>query len=192
MSTTRTRTLISLLILIGATLLIIGVAFVFSSIEEETVSMNPTVFDVKPGEGWVYTIYNVKKDEVVHIEFSVSGGSGDIDFYIKDPSGGYIYGPLRVYNSLSYEFKAIESGNYEFVFDNTFSLVTTKRVSINAYIKTMPYLGLVYVGAVLIIIGGIMLGAGLIIYDVTKTSRSRTTSEAHRSQPSEAGAHAPS
>jgi len=192
MSTTRTRTLVSLLILIGATLLIIGVGFVFSSLEEKTVPMNPTVFDVKPGEGWVYTIYNVKKDEIVHIEFSVSGGSNDIDFYIKDPSGGYIYGPLRVYNGLSYEFKATESGNYEFVFDNTFSLATTKRVSINAYIKTMPYLGLVYVGGVLIIISGIMIGAGSIIYDVTKTSRSRATSETRGSQLSEAGARASS
>jgi len=194
MSTSGLRVLILLLAFIGVILLAMGASFIQSSQKEITVPMNPHVLDIKPGEEWSYTIYNVQKGHVVGIVFSVSGGNNDINFYIKDPSGGYIYGPLRVYNSLSYEFKAMESGNYEFVFDNTFSSITTKRVSINAYIKTGLDSELEEEGIVLVGLGAILLIAvlvvGLLMYnEASKTSKSSPTSATYRSQPSEAGAH---
>jgi len=172
MSTTSLRVLILSLFFIGGALLGSGIVFIISSLEEKTVSMNPSAFDVRPGERMSYIIRYVRSGDVVHIEFSVSGGNNDIDFSIIGPGGGYIYGPLRVYNSLSYEFKAMESGDYNFIFDNSFSLFTTKRVSINAYVKTRPYSEFKDIGAILLIISGIMLGTGSIIHSVSKTSRS--------------------
>jgi len=192
MSTTGTRVLVLLLILIGALLLAIGVPLLYFSSKGITTSMNPYVVDIPPGERWFYTL-SVQRGDVVRIELSVSGGKGDIYFSITDPYGYYVYGPLRVYNSLSYEFKATESGYYYLTFDNTFSLITTKHVSLNIYIKNQPDSGFGYAGIMLIVFGITMLATGLLMYTTTsKTSRSRATSETHGSQPSEAGARAPS
>jgi len=66
---------------------------------------------------------------------SVSGGSGnDINFQIQDPSGVIITSYSRT-TSTSFSFNADKAGTYTMIFDNSFSLITSKRVTLSTNIE---------------------------------------------------------
>jgi len=63
---------------------------------------------------------------------SISGGSGnDIDFSVTDPQGTTILDLGRVSQGRSFEFTAQQSGAYTFHLDNSFSILSSKTVSLS-------------------------------------------------------------
>lgn len=54
----------------------------------------------------------------------------DVDFRVVDPQGVPIVGPGRVGPTWSFNFRATVAGQYRMLFDNSFSTLTTKTVSV--------------------------------------------------------------
>lgn len=79
-------------------------------------------------------------DDGDRIQFwiSVSGGSNDdVDFFLRNPNGGLI-NQGRIYASFNDEITASQSGNYQFEFENDFSLISTKYVNFDYEIIKKP------------------------------------------------------
>ncbi len=88
--------------------------------------------------GWVI---NLDSGDSFSGSLSISGGSGnDIDFSITDPQGTTIVGLGRVSQGRTFDFTADQSGAYTFHLDNTFSVFSSKTVSMS-YDVTHPFLG---------------------------------------------------
>lgn len=62
--------------------------------------------------------------------FLVAGGNNDIGFRVRAPSGSYLTNMNRVSNRYNFHLTANESGPYTFFFDNGFSTVTSKLVTL--------------------------------------------------------------
>lgn len=94
---------------------------------------------------------------------SISGGSGnDVDFWIKNPSGDTIADLGRVHEGTSFEFSAARSGAYSLNFDNSFSLLSSKSVTLsydihaaNPLQNPATILGIIIV---VLVILGVLLG----------------------------------
>ena len=71
---------------------------------------------------------------------TVSGGGNDIDFYVTDPNGNTILRYDRA-TQTSFSFTASTAGTYTMHFDNSFSIFTSKSVTLD-YTVTKPILGL--------------------------------------------------
>ena len=72
---------------------------------------------------------------------TVSGGGGnDIDFYVTDPNGHTILRYDRA-TQTSFSFTASTVGTYTMHFDNSFSILSSKSVTLN-YTTTKSILGL--------------------------------------------------
>jgi hypothetical protein len=71
----------------------------------------------------------------------VKGGSGnDINFRVIDPQGKTILDLGRIINGTSFQFFATKpSGNFTFILDNEFSVVSSKEVNVfsNTYPKNL-------------------------------------------------------
>jgi emp24/gp25L/p24 family/GOLD len=62
--------------------------------------------------------------------FAVSGPTDlDIKFSIEDPQGAVVYGPVRS-RSQSFSYDASTAGTYYLYLDNTYSLLTSKAVTV--------------------------------------------------------------
>jgi hypothetical protein len=76
--------------------------------------------------------FNLNNGDSVSGSISVTGGSGnDVNFYISDPTGGQIYNAGRVSGGTSFSFTANSSGAYILHFDNSFSLLSSKQVTVS-------------------------------------------------------------
>jgi hypothetical protein len=65
----------------------------------------------------------------------VIGGSGnDINFYVTDPNGNTVLNYYRTSHS-SFSFSASITGTYFLRFDNSFSLISSKSVSLDYTVK---------------------------------------------------------
>lgn len=74
-------------------------------------------------------------------DISVVGGSGnDINFYVTDPNGNTITRHDRV-TETSFSFSASMTGTYVMHFDNSFSLFSSKSVTLD-YTVTKSILGI--------------------------------------------------
>lgn len=61
----------------------------------------------------------------------IKGGSGnDINLRIIDPEGKIIYDLGRISNKTSFKFYADKPGNYTIIFDNEFSVFSSKEVTV--------------------------------------------------------------
>jgi ribosomal protein L40E len=76
-------------------------------------------------------IMNLDAGDRVWGSVSVSGGSGnDIDFRVTDPVGAVIRNYGRVRYGASFDFTASREGAYTLIFDNTFSIFSSKQISV--------------------------------------------------------------
>jgi hypothetical protein len=76
--------------------------------------------------------FNLNNGDKVSGSISITGGSAnDINFYITNPSGGQIYSAGRVNGGTSFSFTADASGAYILHFDNSFSLLASKQITVS-------------------------------------------------------------
>jgi hypothetical protein len=104
-------------------LLSLSINFVSASQVETT--------QVSPGTSRTLTFNLVSQDRFSG-SLSISGGNGnDIDFKVTDPQGTVIVGLGRVSQGRSFDFVAQQSGAYTFYLDNSFSIFSSKTVSLS-------------------------------------------------------------
>jgi len=176
--TARLYALIAMIVLVisGIFMVAIGINAFFQSFRYEEIHIQRT-FNVNPRDAMVLSLPNIRGGDAVRIEFTVRGGNNDIYFSVMDPDGYYIYGPTLVYYSYSYEFVAKKSGEHIAVFDNRFSLITSKYVFANVYIKPKATQELRSGSTILMVVGAIMILAGPVAYiTILKHTKPETVS----------------
>ena len=106
-------------------------------------------------------IFDLDKREKFSGSLAISGGANnDINFWITNPSGNTIVNLGRISQGTTFEFTAQESGAYTFYFDNTFSLISWKTVSLSYDIsRPAPF----DIGWILIVIGVLLIAIVIII-----------------------------
>ena len=108
-------------------------------------------------------IFNLETGQKFTGSLAISGGSGnDIDFLIADPQGTTIVNMGRVSQGRNFDFTAQESGAYTFHFSNSFSLLSSKTVSLT-YDIGLPSVFGVDIGQLLIIIGVVVILLAVIV-----------------------------
>jgi len=95
--------------------------------------------------------FNLNTGQKFTGSLAISGGGEDINFRVVDPSGAAIVNLGRVTSGANFDFTAQESGAYTLHFDNSFSLFSTKTVSLTYDIGLPSVLGIDF-GQFLIII----------------------------------------
>jgi hypothetical protein len=76
--------------------------------------------------------FNLNNGDKVTGSVSITGGSSnDINFYVTNPSGARIYDAGRVSGGTSFSFTADSSGAFILHFDNSFSLMSNKQVTVS-------------------------------------------------------------
>jgi len=111
---------------------------------------------------------------------SVSGGWGnDIDFWVEDPSDETILNLGRVSGSGSFEFSASQTGTYELHLSNSFSIFSSKTVTLKYdVIRTLftpMVMNLIYIAIIVIAVV-----TGTMIYRHYKKQSPATPSEVHQ------------
>jgi len=97
-------------------------------------------FTVSPLQEVVRTV-GLSEGDKVSGSITVSGGTGnDINFYVTDPNGNTILRYDRA-SQTSFSFTASTTGTYTMHFDNTFSIFSSKSVTLD-YTITKAILGL--------------------------------------------------
>jgi hypothetical protein len=86
--------------------------------------------------GYTQTLtFNLNKDAKFTGSVSVSGGNNDINFWVANPTGDHIIPKQGVHVGKSFQFEAESNGGYTLNFDNSFSLVTSKTVTLTYKIE---------------------------------------------------------
>jgi hypothetical protein len=106
-------------------------------------------------------IFNLAEADKFSGSLSISGGANnDIDFWITDPNGNTIVNLGRISQGTTFEFTAQKSGAYTFHFDNSFSLISSKTVSLSYDIRSAspinPFL-LIIIGIIIVVVVLIIL-----------------------------------
>jgi hypothetical protein len=134
------------------------------------------------------TIYLGDSDSVSGT-VSVSGGSGnDINFYVTDANGKTVLSYSHVTHT-DFSFTATWAGSYKMTFDNTFSLLSGKSVTLSYSVQTgilgmsqSTFFGIIGVVAVLAVIGYVLRRLFL-KPNVNSIPRSQTASTIIQSTP---------
>ena len=87
-------------------------------------------FQVNPSNSMMY-VFDLNSGRKVTGSFLVEGGNNDINFIVTDPVGNTIIDLGRVTGGGSFEFTASRDGNYTVTFDNSFSISTSKTVTMS-------------------------------------------------------------
>jgi len=114
--------LISFLLLVSLLISLIGCGYEGPPYQHREfivapVSAKTMIIDMNPGsifEGFV----------------DVEGGNDDIRFYVKDSHDNIVLDKNRVSEHYNFHYQAELRGSYTVYFDNSFSLVTDKKVTI--------------------------------------------------------------
>lgn len=120
------------------------------------------IFNVPNLQNIVRTI-GLEKGDFVTGNFTVSGGSGDVNFYVTDPNGTEIMRFDRT-TGISFSFSATATGPYRMNFDNRFSLFSSKTVTLDYSVKSVV-LGipqdtlLLLLGVIAIVVGAVVITA---------------------------------
>jgi len=94
--------------------------------------------EVSAGQTAVH-IFNLEKGETLHFSFSVTGGNDDINFWVTDPTGFNIIRKQGITGGMGPgAFEATISGAHSINFDNSFSIFSSKMVTISYEIEE-PY-----------------------------------------------------
>ena len=103
-----------------------------------TPAFSEEVKTVNVPAGYTQTLtFNLDKGAKFTGSLSVSGGNNDINFWVANPTGDYIVPKQGVTIGKSFQFVADNSGGYTLNFDNTFSLITSKTVTLT-YVVVNP------------------------------------------------------
>lgn len=172
---------------VGAFVLVVGiVVLVFTFIDvphtvtepyqaPESSAILDESFTVPPDT--VQRTRTLTKDDVVHIELQVTaGGNKDVDFYVNDGTADLV-ADTRV-TTVDMNWTVPSNGTYYFIFDNSFSWITSKDVTakltrfwteteyrdVTKYYPWFSY-EFAYVGLVLCIVG-----IGVLIFGSLKNS----------------------
>jgi hypothetical protein len=87
--------------------------------------------EASPGSQCTLT-FNLQNGDAVSGSVSVSGGSGnDVNFWITDPTGATIYNAGRISGGTTFSFTADTAGAYILYFDNSFSIISSKYVTVS-------------------------------------------------------------
>ena len=77
----------------------------------------------------------LNQGDVVEGNITVTGGlTNDINFNVTDPNGNTIVSFARV-TQTPFSFQAETTGTYTMIFDNTFSILTTRSVTLDYLVK---------------------------------------------------------
>jgi hypothetical protein len=87
-------------------------------------------FQVSTSNSKMY-VFDLNSGRKVMGSFSVDGGNNDVNFKVTDPVGDTIIDLGRVAGGGSFEFTASRDGNYTVIFDNSFSVSTSKTVTMS-------------------------------------------------------------
>jgi hypothetical protein len=119
-----------ILFVLTFTLLFLSISAVQASqVESSQVEAGQTIM-------WTFNLANGDKFSG---SLSISGGSGDdINFKVTDPQGTVIVGLGRVSQGRSFEFTAQQAGAYTFNLDNSFSIFSSKMVSLSYDVTPAP------------------------------------------------------
>jgi len=108
---------------------------------------------------WKILVFNLKGGDKFTGSLSISGGAGnDIDFWITDPTGVTIRSYGRVSIGRTFEFQATQDGAYTLHFDNSFSIISSKTVTLTYDIERplleifSPVIGIAAVVVVILVV----------------------------------------
>jgi hypothetical protein len=90
-----------------------------------------TTLDVRPRQFATVTIGDVHAGQTLEGYFIAHGGNDDVDFQIQTPTGGYLMNNGRVSGRYDFHYQAPVDGPYVLVFGNTFSIFTSKSVTVD-------------------------------------------------------------
>jgi hypothetical protein len=104
---------------------------------------------------------------------SVSGGTGnDINLIIQEPDGNIVATYSHITSS-SFSFTASQKGTYKIIFDNTFSLLTSKSVTVDYSVNSPSSTLVIAVVAVIIIV--VVIAAIVVMKKRAKAGTSPST-----------------
>lgn len=110
-----------------AILLLLLITFVVHAIQVETVQVSPFL-DQK-------LLFDLDSGLRLTGSFSVKGGNNDINFKVTDPVGNTIIDLGRVTGGTSFEFTINRDGNYTVIFNNSFSTLASKTITMSYDIR---------------------------------------------------------
>lgn len=114
-------------ILLSMCLVLVLFSLIICSVRAET-------FTVPPFQE-VTRSFGLKKGDKVSGSISVVGGTGnDVDFYVTDPQENTVLSYDRV-TQTSFSFTASTTGTYVLHFDNSFSWISSKSVTLDYTIR---------------------------------------------------------
>lgn len=86
--------------------------------------------------GYMQTLtVNLDKGAKFTGSLSIAGGNNDINFWIANPTGDHIIPKQGVSVGKSFQFEAESNGGHTLNFDNSFSLITSKTVTLTYKIE---------------------------------------------------------
>jgi len=113
---------------------------------------------VAPLSGRILVV-NLDKGDKFEGSLSISGGGGDdISFWVTDPQGNTILDLGRVIRGKAFQFEASASGGYALHFDNSFSIISYKVVTLSYDIKKAIIPGVpaeatgIFIGLIMVVI----------------------------------------
>uniref|UniRef100_A0A1A7X6Z7 Transmembrane emp24 protein transport domain containing 5 n=1 Tax=Iconisemion striatum TaxID=60296 RepID=A0A1A7X6Z7_9TELE len=93
-------------------------------------------FTLPPGRKECF-YQTMKEDASLEIEYQVLDGAGlDIDFFISSPSGHLLFSDYRKSDGV-HTVETLETGDYMFCFDNTFSTISEKLIFFELILDNM-------------------------------------------------------
>ena len=160
-------------LLVSAMVTVLCIA-ILTSIVYATQTESTTV---NAGEQKILT-FNLSEGDKFSGSLSISGGSGnDVNFWVTDPNGNTIINSGRVSQGRTFDFTAEKNGAYALHFDNSFSIFSSKFVSLSYDVEReiIPSLttdSLIWIILVVVIIGVLAL-IGLGIYVAIRRNRNK-------------------
>ncbi|MCW4005856.1 MAG: emp24/gp25L/p24 family protein [Candidatus Bathyarchaeota archaeon] len=118
--------------------------------ETESVTVDPLSEQV--------LVFNLDEGVKFSGSLAISGGNNDIDFWVTNPEGQTILDLGRVSDGKSFNFTADKSGAFSFHFNNDFSVLSSKVVTLSynidllSAVTSLPDFWLILIGALIIIV----------------------------------------
>ena len=118
-------------------------------------------------------VFNLRRGDKFTGSISISGGAGnDIDFWITDPTGVTIRSYGRVSLGRTFEFQATQDGAYTLHFDNSFSIISSKTVTLTYDIERP----LIEVFSPVVVVAAVVIVILVVLVIIAKPSRGMTRS----------------
>jgi hypothetical protein len=162
---------------VGMTAILFLVAASFSANASQVESVQ-----VSPGYQQMVS-FNLSVGQKFTGSLAITGGSGnDINFWVTDPQGSTILNLGRVSLGRTFGFTAESSGAYTLHFDNSFSLISSKAVTLTYDLSLPTVLGLDF-GVLLIIITVVVILLVVIAVLGVALSHRKRISKTYQSPP---------